>query len=57
MLFRNDFVNQIENKPESDRKKKTETNDPKNKKNIIILTKILFMHYHLRLTFVNFFQF
>lgn len=55
MLFRNDFVNQIENKTESDRKKKTETND--SKKNIIILTKILFMHYHLHLAFVNFFQF
>lgn len=31
VLFRNDFVNQIENKTESDRKKKTETNDPKKK--------------------------
>lgn len=47
MLFRNDFVNQIENKPESDRKKKTETNDQKKKynntnKNIIYALSLTF---------------
>lgn len=49
MLFRNDFVNQIENKPESDRKKKTETNDPKNKKIYNNINKNII--YALSLTF------
>lgn len=47
MLLRNDFVNQIENKTESDRKKKTETNDPKKKYNNINKNII----YALSLTF------
>lgn len=49
MLFRNDFVNQIENKTESDRKKKTETNDPKNKKIYNNINKNII--YALSLTF------